>query len=246
MTRFNLVTRSQRPIPYVDEAQLREVDRIAVEEFNLSLLQMMENAGRSLALQAIAMLAGRSESTITVAAGSGGNGGGGLCAARHLHNRGYTINLLLTKPQQNYQGAAGAQLAILQQAGVSPLSKEQAHQAVASAHLVIDALIGYSLQGPPRGSTKTLIDLINQHGGKVLSLDLPSGIDATSGAAPGAFIQANRTLTLALPKSGLTNPASGRVFLADIGIPPQVFTRVGIKTGPIFTNDYVIELLTRE
>ena len=107
---------------------------------------------------------------------------------------------------------------------------------------MIDALIGYSLKGAPRGVTKELVELINQHTKQVLALDIPSGIDATSGEAPGVFIQAQRTLTLALPKPGLTNPACGRLFLADIGIPPQVYQPLGIEFEPFFGNQYTIEL----
>ena len=100
-------------IPHVTESQMREVDRIAVEDFRLGILQMMENAGRNLALHAMEMLDNQPGKIITCAAGSGGNGGGGICAARHLHNRGYRINLLLTRPFGDLQGAAKDQLEIM-------------------------------------------------------------------------------------------------------------------------------------
>ena len=204
----------------------------------------MENAGRSLALQALGMLGSQPGKTISIAAGSGGNGGGGICAARHLHNRGYPIRLLLTKPADQLQGAAKAQLEILLTAGLTPSRPEDAEQAISEAHLVIDALIGYSLRGAPTENTKKLIKLINQSAKPVLSLDLPSGVDATTGNAPGLSIQAVRTLTLALPKPGLLNPASGQLFLADIGIPPQVYQRIGIEFDPFFGDHYWIELKT--
>jgi NAD(P)H-hydrate epimerase len=244
MTNPIFFTLDDRPIPHVDEAQMREADRIAMEDFNLSILQMMENAGRNLALHVLEMLAGQPGNAITVAAGSGGNGGGGLCAARHLHNRGCQINLLLTKPPEQFRGAAKTQLDTLLKAGLSPLGPDAELQAVQEADLVIDALIGYSLQGAPRGTTRRLIELINLHAKRVLSLDLPSGINATTGEALGVFVKARRTLTLALPKPGLTNPASGRLFLADIGIPPQVYHPLGIKFEPFFGNRYWIELKT--
>jgi NAD(P)H-hydrate epimerase len=205
-----------KPIPHVNESQMREVDRIAVEDFRLGILQMMENAGRNLALHAMEMLDNQPAKTVTIAAGSGGNGGGGICAARHLRNRGYRINLLLTKPTGELQGAAKAQMDIVLNSGLTPINSADAAQAISEADLVIDALIGYSLKDAPRGMTKGLIELINQSGKRVLSLDIPSGIDATSGVAPGVFIAAQRTLTLALPKPGLSNPISGRLFLADL------------------------------
>ncbi|MEN8240995.1 MAG: NAD(P)H-hydrate epimerase [Chloroflexota bacterium] len=238
---FNI---DRQPIPHVTETQMREVDRVAVEEFNLGILQMMENAGRNLALQAMEILQEQPGKTITIAAGSGGNGGGGLCAARHLHNRGYNIDLLLTKPVDQILGAAKNQLDILTNAGLRPTAMENAEQAVSESDLVIDALIGYSLRGAPAGNTKKLIRLINQSAKGVLSLDLPSGIDATNGETPGEFIEAERTLTLALPKPGLQHPASGQLFLADIGIPPQVYQKIGIELEPVFGHQYTIELKT--
>jgi NAD(P)H-hydrate epimerase len=244
MTEPLFFTLGGKPIPYVNETQMREVDRIAVEDFRLGILQMMENAGRNLALHAMEMLGNQSGKIITIAAGSGGNGGGGLCAARHLHNRGYRINLLLTRPFGDLQGAAKTQMDTLLNSGLTPIDIASAGQAIAEADLVIDALIGYSLKGAPRGVTKEIIELINQSGKRVLSLDIPSGIDATSGIAPGVFIAAHRTLTLGLPKPGLTNPVSGLLFLVDIGIPPEVYRPLGIEFEPFFGENFWVEMKT--
>jgi NAD(P)H-hydrate repair Nnr-like enzyme with NAD(P)H-hydrate epimerase domain len=83
-------------VPAVTAEQMREMDRIAVEEFGLGILQMMENAGRSLALNVMEML-DSAEGEVTVLVGPGGNGGGGLCCARHLHNRGFKVWVLLDR-----------------------------------------------------------------------------------------------------------------------------------------------------
>ncbi|HEV56444.1 MAG TPA: NAD(P)H-hydrate epimerase, partial [Phycisphaerales bacterium] len=88
---------------------MREVDRIAVEDFGLGILQMMENAGRNLAANVVEMLAGQ-DGEVTVLVGAGGNGGGGLCAARHLHNRGYKVNLALDRDASALGDAAANQL----------------------------------------------------------------------------------------------------------------------------------------
>jgi NAD(P)H-hydrate epimerase len=244
MTEQIFFTIEGKPIPHVNEAQMREVDRIAVEDFRLGILQMMENAGGNLAQHAMEMLDNQPGKIITIAAGSGGNGGGGMCAARHLHNRGYRINLLLTRSFEELQGAAKTQLDILLNSGLTPIDITNTGQAIAEADLVIDALIGYSLKGAPRGVSKEIIELINQSGKRVLSLDIPSGIDATSGIAPGVFIAAHRTLTLALPKPGLTNPVSGLLFLADIGIPPAVYRPLGIEFVPFFGENSWVALKT--
>lgn len=244
MTDQIFFTMDGKPIPHVNETQMREVDRIAVEDFKLGILQMMENAGSALALHAMTMVRNNPNRSIMIVAGAGGNGGGGLCAGRHLHNRGYQFDVLLTKPVENYRGAARTQLEILLNSGVTPLESIDAAQAISRTDLVIDALIGYSLSGAPHGLTKDLIELTNHSAKRVLSLDIPSGIDATSGEAPGVYVSAHRTLTLALPKPGLVNSASGQLFLADIGIPPQVYKPLGIEFEPFFGLNNWIELRT--
>jgi NAD(P)H-hydrate epimerase len=235
-------TKTGQLIPAVDEAQMREIDRIAVDEFGLDLLQMMENAGRNLTVCAIELLNGKEASVVTILAGSGGNGGGGICCARHLHNRGYQVNLIFSKAANQLKGAAVQQWQILQQAGLIPVSKADTTTAIQNTDLVIDALIGYSLQGAPRGRNAELIELANRHATTILSLDMPSGMDAATGETPGAFIQPQFTLTLALPKIGLKNQEAGKLILGDIGIPPQVYKSLGIKFKPFFGKDYLVEL----
>jgi len=227
-------------VPAVTADQMREVDRIAVEEFGLGILQMMENAGRNLAENVLDMLDSvRGE--VTVLAGSGGNGGGGLCCARHLHNRGFTVWVVLAREAAALTGAARNQLQILQTAGLQPVAPSQAEEVIRRAEIVVDALIGYSLRGSPRGRAAELIDLCNQHAARVLSLDVPSGLDATTGEAPGAVVCPERTLTLALPKTGLQR-VPGELYLADIGIPPEVFQRLGLSFEPPFGERYGVRL----
>jgi NAD(P)H-hydrate epimerase len=249
-------TEGANPVPAVTAAQMREVDRIAVEEFGLSILQMMENAGRNLAQHAMDMLNG-ARGTITVLAGSGGNGGGGLCCARHLHNHGIKVQVVLSKKTAMLTGAARNQLRILQAVGVDPVGPDQAKadiadsgrtsvypsEAVRRSQVVVDALIGYSLRGAPRGPVAELIDVCNRHAARVLSLDVPSGLNATTGEAPGRIVRPERTLTLALPKTGLDH-VTGEIYLADIGIPPEVFQQLGLSYEPPFGERYWIRLET--
>jgi NAD(P)H-hydrate epimerase len=213
-------------VPAVTADGMREVDRIAMEEFGLGILQMMENAGRNLAQNAVDMLDGEA-GPVTILAGGGGNGGGGLCCGRHLHNRGYEVHLVLDRDPSAVHGAASAQLRILEVAGLQVTGPDGVGAAMRCAQLVVDALIGYSLRGAPRGRAAELIAACNRHG-QVLSLDVPSGLDATTGEAPGAVVQPERTLTLALPKTGLSR-IPGDLYLADIGIPPAVYERLGLS-----------------
>jgi NAD(P)H-hydrate epimerase len=233
------------PVPAVTADQMREVDRIAVEEFGLGILQMMENAGRSLARNVMDMLGG-TDGLVTVLAGAGGNGGGGLCCARHLHNRGFQVSLVLDREPSSLCGAAAHQLRILRAAGLRPVQSPGVDQVIRQADVVVDALIGYSLRGAPRGRAAELIQLCNtprvrQHAPQVLSLDVPLGVNATTGKAPGVVVRPRRTLTLALPKTGLQR-IPGDLHLADIGIPPEVYQALGLSKEPLFRDRFWISL----
>lgn len=242
--RVNFFDEDGRGIPSVTEDEMREIDRIAVQDFHLGVLQMMENAGRNLASH-IYDISGEESGWITILAGSGGNGGGGLCCARHLHNRGFKVQLLLTKSPDALEGAAGAQYAILSSIGIATAGLEDSEKLISEATVVIDALIGYSLQGPPRGNTALLIEACNQWARNVVALDIPSGIDATTGESPGLSIRADRTVTLALPKRGL-DPSMYDLYLTDIGIPPEVYLPLGITLANLFTDQFLLKLITRD
>lgn len=233
-------TESGLIVPAVTAEEMREVDRIATQVFGLEILQMMENAGRGLARSAMDMVADPGAG-IAVLAGRGGNGGGGLCCARHLRNHGYGVQVILTHDAKTLTGAVQNQLRILMAAGVLWREPQHAEEILQDAALVVDALIGYSLRGAPRGQAAALIELCNRQSAPILSLDLPSGLDATTGDAPGVVVPAQRTVTLALPKVGLKSFA-GELHLADIGIPPQVYRSLGVHFEPFFGKEYCLRL----
>jgi NAD(P)H-hydrate epimerase len=231
-------------VPAVTAAQMREVDRIAVQEYNLGILQMMENAGRNLA-RAAAELVEPTDSRIAVLAGKGGNGGGGLSAARHLRNRGYEVSVHLSAEVDRLSAPARAQWDVMAAAGFEDSSKAIDPAMLGSADLVIDALIGYSLRGAPHSRTREMIELCNAQAQRVVSLDLPSGVDATTGDRPGAAIEPTCTLTLALPKLGLKT-VRGDLLLADIGIPPQLYAAIGLDVEPFPGRHDLIRLCTAQ
>jgi NAD(P)H-hydrate epimerase len=231
-------------VPAVTAEQMREVDRIAVEDFGLGILQMMENAGRNLAQNVLDMLGGN-RGEVTVMVGSGGNGGGGLCCARHLHNRGFKVWIVLDREADALTGAARNQLDILTVSGLEPIDLDRAEEAIWRSGTVVDALIGYGLRGAPKGKTANLIKLCLQGAAQILSLDVPSGLNATTGDTPGLAIRPDRTLTLALPKTGLLN-VPGDLYLADIGIPLEVYHPIGIAFEPFFEGQYWIPLVVGE
>src|SRR5262249_26057636 len=201
-------------------------DRVAVDETGPNLFQMMENAGRNLALQVMEIVGATwSRAGIIVLAGSGGNGGGGICAARHLANRGANVKLCLA--ERHRLGAVPAlQKQIFDLASGTEIGIEDLERP--APDLIVDALIGYGLASAPAGRAADLIRWANQSGAPILALDVPSGVDSTTGLTPGAFIRARWTMTLALPKSGLMPEKIGDLVLADIGIPRATFDRAGV------------------
>ncbi len=231
-------------VPAITTAQMREVDRIAIEELGPNLFQMMENAGRNLALLAIDQLgSGWPGARVVVLAGSGGNGGGGICAARHLANRGIAVTVVTTGRES--LGEAAAQQLEMFTATPGRIANTGEIEGL-PADLVIDAVIGYSLGGAPRGAAKALIEWVRRAQAPVVSLDVPSGLDATTGDTPGAFVEAITTLTLALPKQGLASPAAGSLLVGDIGIPGGVFQRAGIMVpAGLFGAAYRVALTPR-
>jgi NAD(P)H-hydrate epimerase len=234
------VTENGTIVPAVTAEQMREVDRIAVEAFGLGILQMMENAGRNLAENVLDML-GRASGAVTILAGAGGNGGGGLCCGRHLHNHGVQVWMVLDTEPDQLGPAAANQLHILRRASVSPMPMHEAQETIRRADIVVDALIGYGLQGSPTGRTAELIEWCNELAKRVLALDVPSGLNATTGEAPGVVVGAERTLTLALPKTGLAG-MEGELYLGDIGIPMELYKQLDLSFDAPFRARHWVRL----
>ena len=245
--------RAVAPVPSVDRETMLEADRIATDQLNLGLLQMMENAGRELAeLTRLALGGSVTGRHMVVLAGTGNNAGGGLVAARRLAGWGAAVCVAFARPILRLRPGPCAQLEPLLAAGaqtaVAGHDRPYADLAgeILRADAVIDALIGYSLRGAPVGAYDTLISMAALGGGPVLSLDVPSGIDASSGARPGAAVTADITLALALPKRGTEigegRRHSGARYLADIGIPRSVFVGLGIAGVPTFAHGPLLRL----
>jgi NAD(P)H-hydrate epimerase len=229
-------------VPAVTGIQMREVDRVAIEEIGLSLYQMMENAGRSLAMSAIKSLGTNwREQSIVVLAGTGHNGGGGICAARHLSNHGGDVTVVLSD-RTRLAEASALQLRIYD-ATPGRIAIGHALDELEPV-LIVDAIVGYGLNGAPRGPARDMIAWSMNGPAPILSLDIPSGVDSTTGETPDIHIVAAQTLTLALPKTGLDVSLTGDLSLADIGIPRDVYIRLGITVPKtIFGAEHVVPLL---
>jgi len=238
--RPTFVTPHRVTIPGVTAAEMREVDRIAIEQTGPALLQMMEHAGRSLAELVLESIAGApSHAAVVVLAGAGGNGGGGICAARHLAGRVADVALCLAAPDRLTEAARAQRNTFQYSQGreITPVELVDANPDV-----IVDALVGYGLSSAPRGTVAALIEWARARSCTIVSLDVPSGIDATTGTAPGLAILPTATVTLALPKTGLSREVAGRLFLADLGIPATAYRRAGITVVRPFCGSFVVPI----
>jgi NAD(P)H-hydrate epimerase len=240
-------------ISAVDRETMVSADRIATDRVGLGLLQMMESAGRELAELTRAALGGSVMSRkVLVLAGTGNNAGGGLVAARRLAGWGAEVCVAFARPILRLRPGPSAQMKPLIAAGVHTAvaghDRSYANLAGEAMHseAVIDALIGYSLQGAPDDAYRPLIAMAPLGDGPVISLDLPSGIDASTGEKPGDAVIADMTLALALPKRGTEigdgRRSAGIRYLADIGIPASVFVELGIEALPDFADGPLLRL----
>lgn len=244
------MTDAQPDIPFISTDEMRKVDDLMVNAYGITLVQMMENAGRCLAdLARQRFLGGDPRGRrVLVLVGTGGNGGGGLVCARRLHMWGAGVETWLTGPPGQFGGVPRHQLTILEQMGVSASTVDDDVADLPPADLVIDAIIGYSLRGAPTGPAAVLIRGANEHGASVLSLDVPSGVDTATGVVHEPAVRATATMTLALPKQGLAHPDArehvGELYLADIGVPPQLYAdaAIGLNVGPIFAQSDLLRV----
>lgn len=219
MSRYPALTASD--VPWLAVEQMVEADRLAIEEFGIGLLQMMEHAGSSLAELTHTLAP---QGPVTVLAGGGNNGGGGLCAARHLAARGREVSVVLASGRTG--PAPSHHLRTLRAMGVTP------RYAPDDEPVAVDALVGYGLDGPLRGRAAELAAWTA--GRFVISLDFPSGGGFAGAVTPDA------TLTLALPKQDLRGVAP--LYLADLGLPPALWARMGLDVRPLFGAGRIVEI----
>lgn len=218
-----------RPMELLTGEQMRRVDRRAIDGMGIPALDLMEAAGRGVAMGLLADFGEARLERLLILCGSGNNGGDGLVAARHLAGRGLRPRVVLLAPVESLRGEAAANAAAARAAGIGieAVADEGAWAGVASSldrhDVVLDALLGTGIRGGARGLAAKAIEDLRRSGVIVASVDLPSGIDADRGAVEGTAIRAEITYTLCRPKLALAlEPAAshaGRVRVVPIGIP---------------------------
>lgn len=230
--------------------QIREVDRLAIDEFAIPGLLLMENAARGVAGVIVQGLEGLSSPTVVLFCGPGNNGGDGLAVARHLSNRNMKVGIILGAAADRYTGDAAANLEICRRMGLPIVQAhadpdravDQMFALMGQPEVVVDALLGTGATQPARGPIGALITRLNAAkaaGSTVVSIDLPSGMDAQTGLpctaeadqTPGPCVSADLTVTLAGLKHGFLNDAAqsfiGQMVIVDIGAPEALLRRLG-------------------
>jgi NAD(P)H-hydrate epimerase len=212
-------------------AQVREVDRIAIEEYHIPGIVLMENAARGVVDAAMEMM-DPAKAGVVIVCGGGNNGGDGYAVARHLHNRGVHVEVI-DAAARDLKGDALINSRITDAMGIQRTVWQDAEDLINphAMDFVIDALFGTGLTRPPEGELTILIDLMNECGLPVLAVDLPSGVDCDTGEPLGnACVRATRTVTFVAEKAGFAHPAArqytGTITVADIGCPRELIARV--------------------
>lgn len=207
---------------------MQQMDQRAIGEFGIPGLTLMENAGRACA-DAITDNFGPGEGRkALVLAGKGNNGGDGYVIARLLRERGWEALVLMLAPPSAITGDAAANLALLGKTTLilPPVGVPLSVEILRDAALIVDALLGTGVKSEVTGAFREAIETINAAGRPVVSVDIPSGVDAATGRVLGAAVRADLTVTFALAKLGnVLHPGCdlcGRLLVADIGMPQAV------------------------
>ena len=232
----------QGGLVYLTSEEMGEADREAIDGFGIDVLSLMENAGTTVATLARLLLNGSVVGRrVGVLVGKGNNGGDGLVAARHLHNWGADVRVMLSDREALGQ-VPSRQLVAVEKAGVSVYGAEGS---LAGFDLLIDSLLGYSSKGDPREPVRGMILNANTCGAPILAVDIPSGLDTTAGVPNDPCVVARATLTLGFPKTGFLNPRCrryvGRLYLGDVSLPLEVY-RKHSQSAMLFEKESVVRI----
>ncbi|MDF1684201.1 MAG: NAD(P)H-hydrate epimerase [Legionellaceae bacterium] len=210
--------------------QSQAFDRLAIEEYGVPGIVLMENAGRNIFDK---FLTYKPQGKIIICCGQGNNGGDGFVVARYLNLHGFDVHVLLFCDPDKIKGDAKINYGILVKLAIpiTVISKEHIEEALpilSDAHWIVDALFGTGLQGLVKKPFDKIINLINSANKKVLSIDIPSGLDCDSGEVLGVAIKANITVTMVRIKKGFDQAQAkkylGEIHAVDLGIPSSIAT----------------------
>jgi hydroxyethylthiazole kinase-like uncharacterized protein yjeF len=209
-------------LKYLSVSQAQAFDKAAQEKLGIPSLILMENAGRSVAEEALKMLGNKKR--VAIICGAGNNGGDGLVAARHLVNARKKVDVYLIgdvfklkpDPKINFDILKKMKIKIIYFKNIKKLNQ------IKKSDLIIDAIFGIGLKLLVRSPVTDIINFINLSGKPVLAVDVPSGLDADSGQVLETAVKATETITFVAPKKGFYRAGAkkfcGEIIVRDIGI----------------------------
>ena len=231
-------------MPTLTRQQVREVDRRAIQEYGMSGLVLMENAGRGAVDFLFALMAGKMlpnvkqwpHGRVTIVCGKGNNGGDGFVIARHLDLRGIEVRVLLLTDPSELTGDALVNYSIIRKASLSidvftpPLDIIAFDAALAGSAWLIDAVLGTGAVGEPKSPYAEAIDRMNASGIPILAVDLPSGLDCDTGVPAKHTIRAAQTCSFVAAKPGFftntSKPYIGQLHVLGIGVPRKLLDEI--------------------
>ncbi len=223
----------------VTASEMASLDRRTIEEIGIPGMVLMENAARGAAGFFLEFLPDILTRRITVLAGSGNNAGDGFVLARIFHGMGAKTGVVCLRDPERLQGDALTNFRIMGRIGVPVQVWSEAQEfeaqwrAIAESEVVIDAILGTGLKSEVQGLYRQVIDRLNDLDVPILAVDVPSGLDASTGKILGNAVRASATATFGCLKIGqVIDPGRERVGelrLVDIGIPPQVVEKSGVQ-----------------
>ena len=220
----------------LSRALVREVDRRAIDEFGMSGLVLMENAGRGCVETLLSLGCG---GPVAIVCGRGNNAGDGFVIARHLDLRGVRVKVILLGASDELRGDAAANYAVIRRSGLpivdlsTQFSTEALAAEAAGAEWIVDAILGTGATGSPRPPTDAAIRQLDSAQAKRLAIDLPSGLDCDTGEPAEPTFRADHTCTFVAAKVGFANPRAapylGQVHVIDIGAPRRLLTEIASR-----------------
>lgn len=227
-------------LPVVTSAKMKYLDNIATLEYGIKEGVLMENAGKALAMEAIAFAQKKTgkktdELKIAVFSGRGNNGADGLVCARYLKNSAIETKVFIVAPGEKGYGKlsvenmtkakdAGVEICLATAENLDSIEKETKDYDV-----FIDSLLGISAMGKPAGVVKRLIQIMNSHGKPIIAADIPSGLSPDTGHHSGVFVKADMTIAFGFAKTGLMAPHAqkniGELKVVDIGYTEEIIKR---------------------
>lgn len=235
----------------VTSDEMRRIDHSAINDFNIPGILLMERSGLAVAnaVMKIAALRRHRHIEALLFAGKGNNGGDAFAAASFLTGWGVDCKVIVAAEEGSISGDAKAHLELMKKSGVFPHFADKPFLeslnclSLSSGAIVVDAVLGTGITGAAKGLAESAIRCINQlrESAPVISVDVPSGINADTGSPEGEAVKADVTFTLGMPKTGFLNPDAvnytGSIEIADIGLPVELVAKKSEKIGVIAKQD---------